>query len=227
MKIDWQSYLDGSLPSDERAMAEQALREDLQAQRELEGLREFVSTVRSAALAEEVPLERLAAFLPRTEEKPKRNWLPQLGWATGFAAAAAIGTILIRSQLAGPSETEHEIFTSNFSVASTWASSKLSMNVPALDLGSDAKLFFVHESGDKCCFDYKVKGKTYHVNVRAKQSAPWIQGESVKLANGQSATINRGVHWNQGQYEFYVVGPDSDTSLDLANRTSTLINQKA
>ena len=227
MRIDWQSYLDGSQPEDERAIADQALREDLQAKRELDGLRSFVGSIRSAALAEEVPIDRLAALLPKAEPKPKRNWFPQLGWATGLAAAATIGTVLIRSQLAGPSETEQEIFTNDFSVASTWASNKLSMNVPALNLGSDAKLFFVHESGDKCCFDYKVEGKTYHVNVRAKRSSPVPKGESVTLANGQSAIVNRGVHWNQGKFEFYVVGPDSDTSLDLANRTSSLISEKA
>lgn len=225
MRIDWQAYMDGSLRDSERVAAEQMLLSDPKARRELEGLENFVSTIRNVGISEDVPMERLSALLPSSKEQAKRSWIPRLAFGATMAAAAAMAAILIGPRL-GANE-RNELETNNPVTATAWASKHLQMDIPVMDLGSGAELFLVHEGKDKCCFDYKVHGDTYHVNVRPDNRGMKLEGEPVTLQTGVPAGMARGVRWREKNYEFFIVGPNPKTSLDLANRTSNLIVQRA
>ncbi len=224
MKIDWQAYLDGSLTESEQRAADQLLLSDPQARRELEGLENFVSTIRNVGLSEEVPLTRLAAYLPQTGSR--KSWLPRLSWAMGLAATAIAAILIVPQMLANP-DSGNEIYTSDPIAATSWAEKKLRMDIPIMDLGQDAELFYVHEGKEKCCFDYRVKGDTYHVNVRRDNRGIALEGQPMKLKTGIPAGMGRGVRWRESQYEFFIVGPKPEVSLDLANRTSGLLVQRA
>ncbi len=199
------------------------LTQDPKAQKELAGLKNFVQDVRSAALQEEVPLTRLMAMLP--DPAPKRSWLPKIVWSTGLAAAAILAIWLVVPKSQAPSLLVSEIYTNDPVVATNWAAQKLQTFVPTMDMGDDAELFFVHEGGDRCCFDYKVNGKTYHVNIRAGGGKPG-PGTPTKLENGQTVMVGQGVRWNQNGYDLHIVGPDDAVNVKLANRTSELLNSR-
>lgn len=226
MRIDWQAYMDGSLTDSERVAAEQLLLSDPKARRELEGLENFVSTIRNVGISEEVPMERLSALLPSSKGQSRKAWIPRLAWGATFAAAAAVATILIAPRL-GQEESRGELYTNNPIAATSWASQKLKMDIPVMDLGKDAELFFVHEGKGKCCFDYKIHGDVYHVNVRPDDRGIELEGKPVTLQTGVPAGMGRGVRWREKKFEFFIVGPNPNTSLDLANRTSSLIVQRA
>jgi len=223
MKIDWQAYLDGSLNAPERAAAEQELLKNPDAARELQGLEDFISLIRQQAMADEVPIDRLQYLIPKAAARPERRKWPVLGWAGGLAVAATVTAILLNS---GTSDS-FDLITNDPAVASRWASSKLEVAVPRMDLGPDAELFYVHEGAEKCCFDYRVGGKVYHVNLGRRPNELNLQGRAVKLATGQTAFVDRGIRWSQSGYSLYVVGPDMAVSRQLADRTSERLIQGA
>ena len=147
-----------------------------------------------------------------------------LGWAGGLAVAATIaGAILLNSG----TPDSLDLITDDPEVASRWASGKLDIAVPRMDLGPDAKLFYVHEGAEKCCFDYRVGGEVYHVNLGRRPNELSLRGRAVKLATGHTAFVDRGIRWTQSGYSLYVVGPDMAVSRKLADRTSATLIQGA
>jgi hypothetical protein len=222
MKFDWQAYLDGSMPPEQRTVARQELETSAAARAELDGLKSMIEIVRLQGLAEEVPLERLSALIP-ANEKPARNLM--FRWAGALAAVGAIGAGIFFVTRPNVPFDSVEFATSDAALASRWAGHKLAAELPPMDLGGDAPLFYVHEGRGKCCFDYRVDGGVYHVNIRTKPGDGKPTGKDVRLPNGKEALIDRGVWLKQGRYEVFVVGPQPKISVDLASRTSTLLER--
>ncbi len=219
MKVNWQAYLDQSLSEAEMRVAEHELANNPSARQELNGLKNFLVTVRNVGQAEEVPLERLSRLLP--VQPTKKSWIPRIAWSAGLVATIIAGVWFLQ-----PQPTRVEIYTSNPFEATQWAKQRLGMDIPVMDLGSDAQLFLVHEGKQRCCFDYRVHGDTYHVNVRADDRGIRLEGTPVTLQTGTPAAIDRGVRWRERKFEFFIVGPQKNISLDLANRTSKLLTQR-
>jgi hypothetical protein len=224
VRIDWQAYLDGSLTESERAAAEHELQTNPYALRELQGLERFISSVKSHALAENVPIRRLEAMMPKAESRPALRRLQLVGWTAGLAAAATIAAAILLNS--GQSEV-WELITDDPAVASKWASAKLDAEVPRMDLGPDAKLMYVHEGAEKCCFDYRVGGEVYHVNLGRRPNELNLRGRAIKLATGETAFVDGGIRWTQAGYSLYVVGPNDAVSQRLADRTSAVLFQGA
>jgi hypothetical protein len=222
MMIDWQAYLDGSLESEDRRLADEVLKNDPKARRELDGLELFVQTVRVQALQEEIPYDRLAKLIPETAVKQKRGWWMKFEFA-GLAACLALAMFFVAPGLF--SRPVSELITNDPVFASRWASEKQALNVPVLDLGQDAPMMRVHEGKGRCCFDYEIDGKTYHLNVRPKGTMEPRPGETITLASGQTATHGTSVRWTQGKYDLSLSGPDEKVEIDLANRASRVLQQ--
>lgn len=222
MKIDLQAYLDGSMDPQERLRAEDLLQHDPQAKRELDGLELFVQTVRVQALQEEIPFDRLAALIPQPNVKsePQRHWWPRLE-LVGLAACIALACLFVAPSFFTQATVELE--TKDPVYASQWASDRMAMNVPVLDLGPDAPMFRVHEGKGRCCFDYQIDGKTYHLNVRPKGSMEDRPGDPIVLASGQPATQGSSVRWTQGAYDLSLNGPDAKVEKNLADRASKIL----
>lgn len=211
--IDWQAYLDGSLSPEEKARADAALQESEAARRELDGLRSFVASVKEASLSERVPFDRLEAMIPAA----KRTW--NWRWAGAGLAAAAVLTIAFFAANRPKSFVTRDIIeTTDPVVAANWVQPMMPFKVPAIDLGPNRPLFRLHHGTDSCCFDYMVNSEVYHVNVLAH--ARKRAGREVKLSTGVTAYQGRGVGWTQGDLAFFVVGPEPDTSLDIASDMS-------
>lgn len=219
-RMDWQAYLDGSLAPEQQVEAERMLKEDEGARKELEALKRFVGDIRAASLREEVPLDRLAAMIP-SEKKPRFHWA--IPTAT-LAAAAAIAAILFFKGAPTPVAEADVKFTSDVTVATNWVQPKMRFKVPEIDLGATMPLVRVHHGADSCCFDYDVHGRTYHINVLDK-GAPERKGKPVKLQDGRTAYMSRGVYWKQGDLAFYVVGPDRNTALEVASAASSRLER--
>lgn len=220
MKIDWQAYMDGSMGGEERLRAEDALQNDPKAQCELDGLKYFVQTVKVQALQEDIPYDRLAALIPQPVVKPKVQWWSRFEFA-GLAASLVLAVVFIAPSLMN--RVVSEIETKNPVVASQWASDRLAMNVPVLDLGEDAPMFRVHEGKGRCCFDYHFEGKTYHLNVRPKGTMDDRPGDPITLATGYAASLGTSVRWTQGAYDLSLSGPDEKAEKELANRASKIL----
>ncbi len=223
MSIDWQAYLDKSLPEEEMLRAEEELKINASARKEFEGLLEFLRGVRAAGLTEQVPFARLEALVPSAPKAQPRR-APVWAGGLGLAASIVFGLIyFLNGSPTVPSASEFE--TSDPVQASLWASSKLKTKVPVIDLGSQIPLTYVHEGPDRCCFDYKVAGNTYHVNISNSVGGKRSEGRKVLLTSGNSAYVGKGVRWSQGGFDFVILGQDDQVSLKLAERTSEFIQR--
>jgi|GEM_PF-5064157 len=212
-QIDWQAYLDGSLTPEERTRAEQILAESEDARREVDGLKSFLSTLREAALNERVPMDRLEALIPAAT-KPRWNW--RLA-GVGLAAAATIALFLLIPR--GPNVHDDLIETSDPVVAANWVQPLMPFKVPPIRLGGDRPLVLLHHTRTSCCFDFRVKGSIYHVNVFSPPVR--TEGKEVTLSTGISARQKgRRVGWSQNDLVFVVAGQNPETSLEVASAAS-------
>lgn len=221
---DWQAYLDGSMSLDERAKAEASLESDPSARAELDGLRTFIGAVREAGLREDVPIERLMRRMPKANQ-PKTTTGPSLRWifgGGGLAVAAAMLWFFVLS-VKPPQSDANSLTTSDPVVAANWAKGRMGFAVPAMNLGNDVPLTLVHLGQAHCCFDYRFKGNLYHVNVLKKGSGKIGDGKEIHMSNGIKAYQGRGVRWTQGNWDFYVIGPGTSESVEIADKTSRSI----
>jgi len=216
-KIDWQAYRDGSLSAEEIQVAESQLLSDPAARRELDGLSKFVGAVRTSGKSMDVPLSRLEKLIPSRPTTNSNKWV--LG---ALAAAAIIPIAFLLKPQSGSVETGGYGFATKDPVAAAqWLQPKFAFHVPALSLGQDAPLEFVHHGGrSSCCMDYAFRGNVYHVNLLKKGSDQVRTGPHVKLSSGIEATVGRSVSWSQGEWDLHVVGPVPTDCLEVASRTS-------
>ena len=166
MRTDWQAYDAGSMGVEERRSAEELLRTDLRARKELEGLRSFQKAVRSAALKESVPLKRLEAALTGIVARQKLPaWRVRLVGVLAVACSLALAGIAYKNwpQPSAALEQTHEF--SEFAQARVWAQEVSGVSIPPVGLGSEGALFSVHANKGWACFDYKVNNQYVHVRV--------------------------------------------------------------
>lgn len=217
-RIDWQAYRDGSLSVEEAELAERQLLSDPAARRELEGLSQFVGAVRSSAKSVDVPLSRLEKLIP----SPKVTQRTHSGvWITLAAAAVIAIAFLLRPKDQNTPTDEFGFKTTDPVAAAQWLQPKFAFHVPALNLGADAPLEFVHRGGNSsCCLDYAYRGNVYHVNFLKKGTDRVRNGRPIKLASGLNAVEGRGVSWSQGEWDLHIVGPVDADRIELASRTS-------
>lgn len=107
--VDWQAYLDGSLPDEEMESTKQLLETSDEAKAEVESLQAFIDTLRGESLQVEVPTDQILARFSAAVQEPiaqptessasNRHDLPKLFlWLAPLAAAAVIAIGLSRTQ---------------------------------------------------------------------------------------------------------------------------------
>lgn len=169
MKIDWQKYDSGELSPEETRIADEALRTDESARKELEGLRSFRNMVRGAALSEPVPHNRLRQILKQVVGKREtyvwRRSATLVTIAAGAAALAFIAYSLINNDNDQLGEEERRSFNDEL-VARTWAVEKSGVELPSLQLASLGKFDSVHCGVGWACFDYIVDEQIVHVYIK-------------------------------------------------------------
>lgn len=166
MKIDWQMYEEGELGPEAMRQAEEALRTDPMAKKELDGLRAFRRNVREAALSVTVPQKRLEKRLGEVVgrvELPK--WRVRLSLAAAVVCAVVLALIAV-DRLSQPNsliEERREFQTAGEAVE--WASEQSMIPMPMIESAKFGPLDSVHAGRGWACFDYVVSHQIVHVKV--------------------------------------------------------------
>ncbi|MEQ1821995.1 MAG: hypothetical protein ABL949_05775 [Fimbriimonadaceae bacterium] len=163
--INWHAYLDGSLSSSEREIAEQILATDPAARARLDNLKSFISQIRDTGLSEEIPLKRLQSQLQTVQPEPKISlwsWKPLL--AAGAVAAIAFA---VYWPTAAPG---NHILTSNFEEASTWMKEANGIGYPNLKFAG-ATLVASERDKNSGCFCMRVGQKMVHLRFSKESTA--------------------------------------------------------
>lgn len=168
-KIDWQSYLDGSLSPELREEAERVLANDPSERTRLENMKSFVSEIRRQGLMQEVPLAKLHRCIPA---KSRYVW-PRL-----VAPALAATVILVVSGVlyfrpASPAivrEAPAEgISVSDFATAATWMRERNGIETRPILLTS-AKLVGSERSDHGGCYCVRCDQEIVHLGYIAKMN---------------------------------------------------------
>lgn len=171
MRIDWQAYLDGSLESAQKEIAEQLLRDDPVARHELNGLKSFTSAIQSVGLSETVPIERLEATLSKVvvpvSSRPN--------WHIAVAASVALLAVIFAVYRIIPRSSEEVIeqnlppeFRRAFAKiedAQVWANASSGINAKMPSLASSAKFQSVHGAKNRVCYDFWIDNHEIHIRI--------------------------------------------------------------
>lgn len=155
--VNWHAYLDHSLSTEERDVAEQILAQSPEARARLENLRAFIATVRESSLSEDVPLGALQAQLRSVKPKPsffRSAWKPTLAACT---AVALFATIYFNRPV-----SEGHIAVQSFDEASRWMQEANGLILPKIQLAG-AQLVGSERTKDSGCFCMMIDGKMIHL----------------------------------------------------------------
>ena len=216
--IDWDAYLDGSMPEAERQRLDRRLQDEPTLQRELAGFRAFKLAVRDAGLGTEVPDDRLSRTLSSVvAAKPKpagpslEKWAlrlsPVLGiilayavvtnWPTGEAVSAKSIAIAMSPPIA------HCKIDDPAKVA-TWMKEKAPLDVPPLNLPSSSRLTGVKAGRNWAAWSIETEDHAitlYVARADAFDGAPFEELDGLRLYKSPW-----GFGWRQGGYSYYVDG---------------------
>ncbi|MBS1707144.1 MAG: hypothetical protein JSS65_00320 [Armatimonadetes bacterium] len=138
-RFDWQAYEDGSMDAATRQAADQLLAGSESARAELQSLRALRESLRTAALAEPVPVEKLQSALKSVCQKQTAVRRRFYWSGAGLAAAALIVAFLVDqskpriADVAGPALATNTSVTQPKEVRS-WLVKETGMPVPEIRL---------------------------------------------------------------------------------------------
>jgi hypothetical protein len=212
-RIDWQAYLDGTLGKEELAIAEQALKTDPCARRELDALKKFILLVGNSARSEMVPTRRFEFLIPRPAPNHVfRKFLFALVPVAVFAGAW-YQTSRDTARLDQTPVTEI-VHMRDPQQASTWATEQLGTGVPVVTLKGRARMCLARRGNGWAAFDYHVGRDRYSLIV-SPDPTPLLGKPRIRIASNQFVT-SRGVGWEQKGLAFYLTGPSPEMRISLA-----------
>ena len=218
MRIDWQMYEDGQLRPEERRAADEALRADPSAKRELDGLRSLRRKVRDAALREKVPVKRLERRLSRVFASHR----PSPWRMRAVNASAAVFAVLLAffgaEWFARPDTlVEERREFQSMSEATKWASDESRISVPMIQANSIGPLESVHAGRGWACFDYVYQNTVVHVKV--SKGVPTKSGCNSVTTEGGELLVHSAsgkVAFSRDGYAFTVDGAGPEKNLSVA-----------
>lgn len=218
MKIDWQKFDSGELSPEEMRTADELLRTDESARKELEGLRSFRNMVRGAALSEPVPHNRLRQMLKQvvgnTHTSVWRRSATLVTIAAGAAALAFIAFSLIDNEQ--PGEDDRRSFNDEL-VARTWAVEKSGVELPSLQLASLGKFDSVHCAVGWACFDYIVDEQIVHVYIKKNNRR---KGCEIVQKGDQTYYVTEVISFEEQGLTVTVMGADEDVRWKVIDYTN-------
>jgi hypothetical protein len=194
MRIDWQRYDGWDLGPEQVRGAEQALRSDPRARRELEA--------------------RLAAVVGDQPPVARHSRRPLL-----LAAAAAVLAVLafaLWPTLTADPDQEQRRAADDLGSAVSWAAQRSDLSVKGMDHVGAGKLVSVHAARGWACFDYEVGGATVHVRVSeglvAKAGCHLVETEDGAVyVHDATSTIR----FSKSGLLYVVAGPDVQTGMSV------------
>lgn len=202
--IDWQSYLDGTMPEAERTALEGRLAQEPALKAELDGYQAFSSEITRQGQSEAIPYERLHAVFDKivAPVSPRPNILRPV-----FAMALALVVFVIATMLArdpnalAQSPYRASVAVSNPEHAAAWVYNHTDFNAPLVPMkGTEAKLIKAQYGAGWASYEYRLGGNnlTLYFADRSRRSVK-------KLKLGR--ITSHGVAWESHKLSFYLVGP--------------------
>lgn len=220
MNIDWQKYADGLLDPAEMRKADEILRTDDRARKELEGLRSFRKMVRVAALSEPVPHSRLRQILKSVIGKSQSAvWRRTAAFATLGVGAAAMAFLAFNffSGQTDPGAEVRKTFTSE-TKAQKWASGVSGVELPTLQLSSLGSFDSVHCSTGWACFDYYFEGYLIHIYMKMDNVA---EGCEVVQRGEQTFFVDDAISFDEKGLTVSVQGGTEDVRWNVVDYVSS------
>lgn len=169
MKIDWQEFEDGGLGEEAMKQANDELRTNPAAQKELKGLDAFRKAVRSAVMAEPIPDHKLNACLRQVcGRKSAPVWQRTLGFAAVGACAIALALIYVNqpdfSQIAPGGEMRFST-AGSFEKDYERLASLTPVQIPYMDLKGVATYKDMHACKANVTLRLQAKGEEFTLTV--------------------------------------------------------------
>lgn len=216
--IDWDGYLDGSMPDAARQALDRRLQDEPALQRDLAGFREFKKAVREAGMGTDVPDDRLARTLSSVVgAKPKpagpslEKWALRLSPVFGIVLAYAVVTNW---------PTENAVSARSIAIAmgppiahcrieepakvAAWMKEKAPLDVPPLNLPSSSRLTGVKAGTNWAAWSIETADHAitlYVAKTDGFDGAPFEELNGLRLYKSPW-----GFGWRQGGYSYYVDG---------------------
>jgi len=218
--LDWQMYDAGLFEPIEQKRADEALRSDPNAQRELDGLRSFKALVRNAGLQEPVPYDRLQRALKDVVGSTARPRM-KLGLvaAAVIASAAVLAFAATLFDTGRPSVPNTATKFSSPVAARDFAVSKSKIDFPAITLSGVGKIKAAHAHLRSACLDFEVDGQIMHVRVQ-KDSCSTDSFKAIETASGTVFVDEMGqtTRFSQREVFYSVYGGDEKSRVAVATK---------
>lgn len=210
-KIDWQLFESGQMTGEQLAEAQEALRNDPMAAKELEGLKSFTKTCRKAGLSEPVPTQRLNSICSQVCQYEKAPMWRRLAIPAGAAAAVVVVAFLYTRGAPidplAPVPPGEQILTTDSLLVADWASQRAHIYVPKLELNQVAKLKSAECGEGWACLDLAADNQKYQLWVYRKDEClaklKEVQDAGMKFYTGDGLAWRcpKSVYWLRGGTE--------------------------
>jgi len=204
--IDWQSYLDGSMPDAERQSIEQRIEADEALQRELEGHQAFASSIQEAGQAEAVPYNKLHAMMdavikPAAPTVKVAFLRPALLMAVILAVFALGARLTSDPHALARTPLKGHIRAISPEQAAHWAIEKTGLPAPLVPLeGTGADLIGASHGANWASYQYRVG--------EDRVTLTFANRKSVGMQKNKLGQISaNGVSWQGKKLAFYLSGP--------------------
>ena len=210
-KIDWQLFEAGQMTGDQLAEAQEALKNDPQAAKELDGLKNFTKTCRKAGLSEPVPTQKLNAICSQVCQYERAPLWRRL--AVPAAAAAVVFVVVFMATRGSgidplaPVPPGEQLLTGDSLLVADWASQRAHIFVPKLDLAKVASLKSAECGEGWACLDMTAESQKYQLWVYRKDEClaklKEVQDAGMKfyVGDGLAWRCPKSVYWLRGGTE--------------------------
>ncbi len=221
--IDWQAYLDGSLGPEDTARANQLLEVDPRAKSEFEGLKALRDHLSGLAHLEPIPFGRLESGMRSVRRVKRIRWT--LGTAAAAVALTAFGLAFtdyhrkrpVRFETSAPLAT---LCVTNASEVADFVGSHAGFSCRSFDPRPVATVNTVSYGAGWVCYLLDANRKSVGLYVRKHDGKlDWLPQLS---AGGYRYSVcgseqTPGIGWEQGSFEFFLIGDSSEALARLAN----------
>lgn len=215
--MDWQSYIDGSMPAAERAALEGRMALEPKLRAELEGFKSFQSALREAGQSVVVPNAALQTALAGVAAKGSPIPWMRMRWSLGAVAASILilfaWFMVTRDPMALANSRMRDSFPRpTAEQASAWVYNKIGLLVPPIPMtGSGAILERTAVGDDWAMFEYSVQGDHFSIYVKSGDNF-----DSFPKTEGTEGTPQfvgpKGTGWRANGLSYYLTGSEEMVS---------------
>lgn len=224
----WLTYLDGTMPAEERAALDAAMEKDPGLRADLAAYQACCGSIRCCCQNEAIPMERLRAACFTPAAKPTRTWGPKLAYV-GVACALAIGAFLMtRPGPVASSVTDPFLFAkgpvltsqvvSSPAEAADYVFQQTNFDAPVLKFASVGK---VDCGKEWASMEVTMSGEKIRIYMRPGLDCDFVKNKEVKLPCGTVVYCCEGTGWQTKGYSFYAVGGSEKNRMQLASLTQS------